>query len=85
LHGIRITRSIDPASAPKTHDGSSAAPHGSASCPAALEDAIVAGAPSEHVYMIGTLNDIEEYKRTISDAYGRLRPDAVPRLFEPFA
>lgn len=85
LHGIRITRTIDPASAPKKHDGSSALPRDGAPCPAALEEAIAAVSPSEHVYLIGTLNDIEEYKQTISDAYRRLMPDFVPRLFEPFA
>ncbi|TNJ62687.1 HAD family hydrolase [Paenibacillus hemerocallicola] len=83
LHGIRIGRIIDPASPPKTHDGSPAAPHGGAPCPAALEEAIATA--SEHVYLIGTLNDIEEYKRTISDAYGRLLPDIAPRVFGPFA
>jgi hypothetical protein len=85
LHGIRITRTVDPASAPKKHDGPSALPRGGAPCPAALEEAIAAFPPSEHVYLIGTLNDIEEYKQTISDAYRRLMPDFVPRLFEPFA
>jgi hypothetical protein len=48
-----------------------------------LEEAIATA--SEHVYLIGTLNDIEEYKRTISDAYGRLLPDISPMLFGPFA
>lgn len=85
LHGICITRSIDPASPPKSHHESSTAPYGGEPCPAALEEAIVDAPPSEHVYLIGTLDDIEEYKQTISDAYGRLRPDIAPRLFEPFA
>ncbi|TMV47473.1 hypothetical protein FE783_20955 [Paenibacillus mesophilus] len=69
LHGIRISRIIGP-------DPSSLP---------ALEKAIVSGDADGHVYLIGTLNDMEEYKQAIADGYKRLRPDIVPRLYEPFA
>lgn len=86
LHGVRIERMIEPASASDLFDGfADAASKDGRRCPTALEDAIATGPDTGHVYLIATLNDIEEYKRTISDAYRRLRPDVVPLLFEPFA
>lgn len=69
LHGIRISRIIGA-------DPSSLP---------ALEEAIESGDGDGHVYLIATLNDMEEYKRAIADGYKRLRPDIVPRLYEPFA
>ncbi|MEF3302240.1 HAD family hydrolase [Paenibacillus sp. GYB003] len=82
LHGVRIARVIDPGSAA---DAEPAGDSEADSVPTALREAIAADDEAGHVYVIATLNDMDAYKRAIADAYGLLRPDVAPRLFEPLA
>lgn len=53
--------------------------------PPLLPEAIVFSDAAEHIYIIGTLTDIDEYRQSILRSYERLRPDIIPRVFEPFA
>lgn len=66
-------------------DNEAAAAPQTAREPATLREAIGSDREAGHVYAIGTLTDIAEYKQAILDGYKRLRPGAAPRLYEPFA
>ncbi|PYI57236.1 hypothetical protein DLM86_01985 [Paenibacillus flagellatus] len=52
--------------------------------PAELQEA-VASDRGGHVYVIGTLTDIEEYKTYLTEAYAQARPGLAPRIVEPLA